>query len=63
MSDNVEKPRDGWKNMGEFGEKLAEDKNLKSIVMNGIEKGKVGKSENPKTDKERKDPDEVKLCK
>ena len=48
---------------GRVGEKLAKDKNLKGIVMNGIEIGKVGKSENPKTDKERKDPDEEKLCK
>ena len=48
---------------GRVGEKLAKDKKLKSIVMNGIEIGKVGKSENPKTDKERKDRDEEKLCK
>ena len=37
-------------------------KNL-SIVMDGGNIGKVGKSENFKTDEERKDRDEEKLCK
>ena len=48
--------------IGECGN-VGKCQNLKSIVMDGVKIRKVGKSENPKTDEERKDQDEKKLCK
>ena len=46
----------------EFG-KLAKDKNLKAIAMNGANIGKDRTSENSKIEEESKDPDEETLCK
>ena len=61
-SDKLEIVATGGPKNGEFA-KLAKDKKLKSIVMNGARIGNVGKSENSQTDEERKDQNEDKLCK
>ena len=58
----VENVATGRIKIGEVG-KVGKRQNLKSIVMNGVKIGKVGISENSKTEEERNDQDEEKLCK
>ena len=52
----------GGSTSGEF-EKVGREQNLKSILMNGVKIGKVGKLENYKTDEETRSQSEERLCK
>ena len=61
-SDTVENVATGGSKIGEFG-KVGKRQNAKSIVMNGGKIDKIRKSENSKTDEERKDHNEEKLWK
>ena len=61
-SDKVVNVATGGIKMEEFG-KVGKRENLKSIVMDGVKIGTVGKSKNCQTVEERKDQDEEKLCK